>query len=48
MKKFVLILSLIAFTAFIGKSAFSSSEPALKLVQDRPSTIEAKIDELTR
>lgn len=48
MKKYLLVLSLIAFTAFIGKSAFSASESAQKLVQDRPSTIEAKLDELTR
>ena len=48
MKKTILILSLLAFTAFIGKSAFSASEPTRALVQDRHSTIEAKLDELTR
>nr|WP_186827585.1 hypothetical protein [Comamonas testosteroni] len=48
MKKTILILSLTAFAAFIGNSAFSAAEPARSLVQDRQATIEAKLDELTR
>ena len=48
MKKTLLILALIAFAAFLGKPAFTASEPAVAAAKNRSTAIEAKVDELTR
>ncbi|KGH23027.1 hypothetical protein [Comamonas thiooxydans] len=48
MNKTILVLTVICFAGFIGKSALSASDPTRSLVENRPAAIEAKLDELTR